>query len=353
MYDTKGIKAPKAFIDTKPSRFFKLDEWLTNRDSKGRSKTPNIKAVFQQLHPDHLIVIEGILTEDDEWIDGTKYPAGSSWKIDGNSRFEVWANPCTPVNLNDVKELLVIQYHAKSLKELEGVYYRMNSVDASETTKDIYKGIYKSLKDEKGNPWNWVSQKFRRGDISMLMEYAAIKLFPHRVLSVKKAKSDGIETKSKVKIRMRRKQLDQFVISTRVLDHFIRQAEMNKTEKVMRDNPLGAALLGFFWAAGAETYPTAAAYIDKMNPHVRKLIETRLVPMSLPHNLSPASSDRYASSALRCPAGPDTDHCQYQDALFPTDLPLSAPCSRNWSTYNHCHPLNDADKTKTQSSHRS
>ena len=279
MYDTKGIKAPKAFIDTKPSRFFKLDEWLTNRDSKGRSKTPNIKAVFQQLHPDHLIVIEGILTEDDEWIDGTKYPAGSSWKIDGNSRFEVWANPCTPVNLNDVKELLVIQYHAKSLKELEGVYYRMNSVDASETTKDIYKGIYKSLKDEKGNPWNWVSQKFRRGDISMLMEYAAIKLFPHRVLSVKKAKSDGIETKSKVKIRMRRKQLDQFVISTRVLDHFIRQAEMNKTEKVMRDNPLGAALLGFFWADGAETYPTAAAYIDKMNPHVRKLIETRLVPM--------------------------------------------------------------------------
>ena len=136
--------------------------------------------------------MEGILTEDDEWIDGTKYPAGSSFRLDGNSRIEVWMNLNTPVNISDIEQLYVIQYRAKTLKELESMYYRMNSVDASETTKDIYKGIYKSLKDDKGMPWQWKSSKFRGGEISMLMEYAATKMFPHRILSVKKAKSDGV-----------------------------------------------------------------------------------------------------------------------------------------------------------------
>ena len=179
-------------IDKNPLRFFELAEWLTNRDSQSRAKTPNIKSVFNHLYPDHLIVMEGILTEDDEWIDGTKYPAGSSFRLDGNSRIEVWMNSNTPVNISDIEQLYVIQYRAKTLKELESMYYRMNSVDASETTKDIYKGIYKSLKDDKGMPWQWKSSKFRGGEISMLMEYAATKLFPHRILSVKKAKSDGV-----------------------------------------------------------------------------------------------------------------------------------------------------------------
>jgi len=274
-----NIKAPKAIIENDPKRFLRTPEWLTNRDSKGRSKTSNVKAVFQKLFPDHLIVTEGVLTEDDEWLDGTKYPAGSSWILDGNSRINVWKNVNTPVNISDIEELLIIQYEAETLLELEGAYYRMNSVDAAETTKDIYKGIYKSLEDENGDVWQWASSKFRSGSISMLMEYASMKLFPHRILSVKEAKTDGKETKSKIKTRLRRMQLDQFVMSTRVLDHFIRQAEINKTEKVMRDNPMGAALLGFFWADGAEKYSTPQAYIDKMNPHVRRLIETQLVPM--------------------------------------------------------------------------
>ncbi len=268
-------------IEKNPLRFFDLEEWLTNRDSQGRARTPNIKAVFNQLHPDHLIVMEGILTEDDEWIDGTKYPAGSSFRLDGNSRIEVWMNPNTPINIADIEQLYVIQYKAKTLKELESMYYRMNSADASETTKDIYKGIYKSLKDSNGMPWQWKSSKFRGGEISMLMEYAATKLLPHRLLSVKKAKSDGAgQTTSKVKITMRRRQIDQFGMSMRVLDYFIRQAELNKTEKVMRDNPLGAALLGFFWADGAEREDDALSYINNnMNPHVRQLITEQLVPM--------------------------------------------------------------------------
>jgi len=267
-------------IDKNPLRFFDLDEWLTNRDSQSRAKTPNIKSVFNHLYPDHLIVMEGILTEDDEWIDGTKYPAGSSFRLDGNSRIEVWMNSNTPVNISDIEQLYVIQYRAKTLKELESMYYRMNSVDASETTKDIYKGIYKSLKDDKGMPWQWKSSKFRGGEISMLMEYAATKLFPHRILSVKKAKSDGVsQTTSKVKITMRRKQMDQFAMSMRVLDHFIRQAELNKTEKVMRDNPLGAALLGFFWADGAEDHDNVKSYTKGMNPHVKQLITEQLTPM--------------------------------------------------------------------------
>ena len=114
-------------------------EWITQRNTKQRSKKVSVRSNLEILRPPHFIVAIGELTADDEDENGNVYKAGTRFILDSNTRRYFWQN-----GLSDAvpKVVIAIVYKANTLVELRKHYYAYDNPDAVEQAGEVMTGIF-------------------------------------------------------------------------------------------------------------------------------------------------------------------------------------------------------------------
>lgn len=249
--------AMNVYMESNPQKFFDLPEWLEQRDHEGRVDTANVQVMFKELKLDHLVVVTAVLTKQSSW-EGKEYKKGWRCKLDAHTRAEYWNSP--KLNPTKPEKLLVIEYRYDTLKEISEAYFRHNSHDSVETTADKYRGIMKKMNDlETGKRWKRLSAPFKTGNVATLMNAAHVELFDFMYpgknnRGMDSVTTDGTNTKSVMKDKLRRRHFVDFEVAVQTYDYFINKGKQNGTIRTIKDPAFGAALLMYFWLYGSEEF---------------------------------------------------------------------------------------------------
>lgn len=145
--------------------FLEIPEWITQRNTEKRALKSTVKSNLSTLRPSHVNVAIGHLTKDDESEDGTFYPAGSKFILDGNTRKLFWQKSWTDYLPEFVHAVV---YSESNLLDLRKHYYSYDSPDATEQAAEVMTGIFKLL-DFKPK-----SKKIASGSIVTAQNFASI-----------------------------------------------------------------------------------------------------------------------------------------------------------------------------------
>jgi len=114
-------------------------QWITQRNTKARSKKSSVRSNLEVLRAPHLIVAIGELTADDEDENGNEYKAGTRFIIDSCTRRLFWEEGMTNVV---PQALIAVIYKEATLVELRKHYYAYDNPDAVEQAGEVMTGIY-------------------------------------------------------------------------------------------------------------------------------------------------------------------------------------------------------------------
>tara|TARA_B100000378_G_scaffold88293_1_gene69885 strand:+ start:7376 stop:8488 length:1113 start_codon:yes stop_codon:yes gene_type:complete len=160
-YSLPGI--PNVVISLqKTSDFLAYPEWITQRNTKQRATKKSVIDHLRKLFPTHHIVGLGKLTQDDEWEDGTKYSAGTIWRLDANTRSYLWEAGKTDRTPENV---LCVMYLEDSLIKLRRTYWTFDNPTAAEVAAEVVTGCQKSL------GMNLKTKKFQEGQYVTALSY--------------------------------------------------------------------------------------------------------------------------------------------------------------------------------------
>ena len=153
--------------------FLELPEVFCQRDTEMRVRKSKLR--LGSLMPEHAVVTVAVLTKEDE-LDGIKYPAGSVWRVDGNSRSELWKQGQTD---SIPEQVYVIKYRFDTLERIQECYWTFDSIDATESTGEAFYGILKTL------GYVPYTSKVKKGSIQTALAFAHKNFYVEQDFSAK------------------------------------------------------------------------------------------------------------------------------------------------------------------------
>ena len=129
----EGDRLREMFLDEDLVPRFPVEREFVNR-AKGR----NMGTVLGlRLWQDHVVGVIGTLCKDDG-----KYPAGTTWCLDGHTRRYAWEHLFSQ---NLPSQMGIIEHVCDSYDELKDIYYHYNSNDSVEKSNEQIRAIIENL----------------------------------------------------------------------------------------------------------------------------------------------------------------------------------------------------------------
>lgn len=147
-----------------------VPKFPVEREFKARAQSRNMGTVLgMRLWQDHMVGVIGTLCKDDG-----KYPAGTTWCLDGHTRRYAWENF---FRHNLPSQMGIVEHVCDSYDELKDIYYHYNSNDSVEKPNEQIKAIIEDLKMKHPRTnRTWVngaieSSACKKGDLKTVLNY--------------------------------------------------------------------------------------------------------------------------------------------------------------------------------------